>query len=221
MGIYSYKDAINHMLLSSGEHLVSDLDQDSGVDTQVAEFILNQTIKAMVMRGVANNRYVTEITPDVLNGRIALPDNACYAQVVEPLYDPTTGEVIQTTLKSNPTRLFNINKQTDVFDKKLKVEVIVLLGDESQNYGWDDIDSPLQRAIMEMSAREYQMTTQGDLDIDKRMAVKEAFHVSRGRASDIFKKNRSILLGDVGTAAAVSRGGILSRDPYYTRTRFF
>jgi hypothetical protein len=117
--------------------------------------------------------------------------------------------------------LFNITKQTDVFDKKLKVEVIVLLGDESQNYGWDDIDSPLQRSIMEMSAREYQMTTQGDLDIDKRMAVREAFHVSRGRASDIFKKNRSILLGDVGAAAAVNRGGILSRDPYYTRTRFF
>ena len=220
MGIYSYKDAINHMLLSSGEHLVSDLNADSGVDTQVAEFILNQTIKAMVMRGVANNRYVTEITPNV-NSQIELPSNACYAQVVEPLYDPTTGEVIQTTLKSNPTRLFNITKQTDVFDKKLKVEVIVLLGDESQNYGWDDIDSPLQRSIMEMSAREYQMTTQGDLDIDKRMAVREAFHVSRGRASDIFKKNRSILLGDVGAAAAVNRGGILSRDPYYTRTRFF
>lgn len=220
MGIYSYTDAVNHMLLSSGEHLVSSLNNDSGVDTQVAEFILNQTIKAMVMRGVANNRYVTEITP---NGQdqIVLPSNACYAQVVEPLYDPTTGEVIQTTLKSNPTRLFNITKQTDVFTKALKVEIIVLLGDENNNYGWDDIDSPLQRSIMEMAAREYQMTTQGDLDIDKRMAVREAYHVSRGRASDIFKKNRSILLGDVGTAAAVSRSGILSRDPYYTRTRFF
>lgn len=220
MGIYSYKDAVNHMLLSSGEHLVSDLNQDSGVDTQVAEFILNQTIKAMVMRGVANNRYVTEITPSLLTSQIILPDNACYAQVVEPLYDPTTGEVIQTTIKSNPIRLFNITKQTDVFDKKLKVEVIVLLGNEASNYGWDDIDSALQRSIMEMAAREYQMTTQGDLDIDKRMAVREAYHVSRGRASDIFKKNRSIFLGDAGTAAAVSRTGILSRDPYYTRTRF-
>lgn len=219
MGIYSYKDAVNHMLLSSGEHLVSDLNQDSGVDTQVAEFILNQTIKAMVMRGVANNRYVTEITPDN-NGKINLPSNACYAQVVEPLYDPTTGEVIQTTIKSNPTRLFNITKQTDVFDKKLKVEVIVLLGDENTNYGWDDIDSALQRSIMEMAAREYQMTTQGDLDIDKRMAVREAYHVSRGRAADVFKKNRSIFLGDYGTASAVSRRGILSGDPYFTRTRF-
>jgi hypothetical protein len=219
MGIYSYKDAVNHMLLSSGEHLVSDLNQDSGVDTQVAEFILNQTIKSTVMRGVANNRFVNEYTPDN-TGKINLPTDACYAQVVEPLYDPSTGEVIQTTLKSNPTRLFNITKQTDVFDKKLKIEVIVLLGNEAANYGWDDIDSPLQRAIMEMAAREYQMTTQGDLEIDKRMAMREQYHMSRGRASDIFKKNRSIFLGDNGTAAAVSRGGILSRDPYYTRTRF-
>jgi hypothetical protein len=50
--------------------------------------------------------------------------------------------------------------------------------------------------------------------------MREQYHMSRGRASDIFKKNRSIFLGDNGTAAAVSRGGILSRDPYYTRTRF-
>jgi hypothetical protein len=73
---------------------------------------------------------------------------------------------------------------------------------------------------MEMAAREYQMISQGDLDVDKRMAMREQYHVSRGRAADIFKKNRSILLGDYGTRAAVDRRGILSNDPYFTRTRF-
>jgi hypothetical protein len=227
MGLYSYLDAINHMLLSSGEHLVSSLDTESGVDTSVAEFILDQTIKSNVMRGVANNRYVTEIAPTsptigavTYTNIIRLPDTACYAQVVEPLFDPTTGEVIQTTIKSSPTRLFNITKQTDVFTKTLKVEVIVTLGDSTTNYGWNDIDSALQRGIMEMAAREYQMVTQGDLDIDKRMAVREMTHIARGRAADVFKKNRSILLGDHGTRAAVDRRGILSSDPYFTRTRF-
>jgi hypothetical protein len=221
MGLYSYTDAINHMLLSSGEHLISDLTTDAGVDTSVAQFILNQTIKAMVMRGIANNRYVTTITPDV-NGKIILPSNACYAQVVEPLFDPTTGEVIQTTLKSTNSGpvLFNITKQTDVFDKELDIEVIVTLGNAASYYGWDDIDSALQRGIMESAAREYQIITQGDLDIDKRLAVREQYHIARGRAADIFKKNRSILLGDNGTRAAVDRRGILSNDPYFTRTRF-
>jgi hypothetical protein len=219
MGLYSYVDAVNHMLLSSGEHIVNDLSTDAGVDTSVAQFILNQTIKAAVMRGIANNRYVTTITPDV-NGKIILPDTACYAQVVEPLFDPTTGEVIQTTIKSNPTRLFNITKQTDIFDKALKIEVIVTLNNAANNYGWDDIDSALQRGIMETAAREYQAITQGDLDVDKRMAMREQYHLSRGRASDVFKKNRSILLGDHGTRAAVDRRGILSNDPYFTRTRF-
>jgi hypothetical protein len=221
MGLYSYTDAINHMLLSSGEHLISDLTTDAGVDTSVAQFILNQTIKAMVMRGIANNRYITTITPDV-NGKIILPSNACYAQVVEPLFDPTTGEVIQTTLKSTNSGpvLFNITKQTDVFDKKLDIEVIVTLGNAASYYGWDDIDSALQRGIMESAAREYQIITQGDMDIDKRLAVREQYHIARGRAADIFKKNRSILLGDNGTRAAVDRRGILSNDPYFTRTRF-
>lgn len=221
MGLYSYTDAINHMLLSSGEHLISDLTSESGVDTSVAQFILNQTIKAMVMRGIANNRYVITQAPDP-NGKISLPSNACYAQVVEPLFDPTTGEVIQTTLKSTNSGpvLFNITKQTDVFDKTLDIEVIITLGNAQDYYGWDNIDSALQRGIMESAAREYQLITQGDLDVDKRMAVREQYHIARGRASDIFKKNRSIFLGDAGTRAAVDRRGILSNDPYFTRTRF-
>jgi len=224
MGLYSYTDAINHMLLSSGEHLIVDLDQDAGVDTSVAQFILKQTIKAAMMRGVANNRFVNTYTLEA-NGTILLPSTACYAQVIEPLFDPTTGEVIQTTIKSNPTRLFNITKQTDVFStytSGLKIEVIVMLGIEGDDppYGWNDIDSALQRGIMESAAREYQMITQGDLDIDKRMAMRESYHYSRGRASDMQKKNRSIFLGDIGTRTAVDRRGILSNDAYFTRTRF-
>lgn len=222
MGLYSYTDAINHMLLTSGEHLVNDLTTDAGVDTSVAQFILKQTIKSMIMRGIANNRFVDTFQLEV-NGTILLPANACYAQVVEPLFDSTTGEVIQTTIKSNPTRLFNITKQTDIFEKELKIEVIVTLGSEGDDppYGWDDIDSALQRSIMEIAAREYQMVTQGDLDIDKRMAVREQWHLARGRAADINKKNRNIFWsGDVGTRYAVDRRGILTNDPYFTRTRF-
>lgn len=219
MGLYSYTDAVNHMLLTSGEHLVNDLDTEAGVDTSVAEFILKQTIKAAVMKGIANNRYIAEYDIDI-NGNILLPSNACYAQVVEPLFDPTTGEVIQTTIKSNPPRLFNITKQTDVFTDTLKIEVIITLGNEAANYGWDDIDSGLQRGIMESAAREYQMVTQGDLDVDKRLAQREMYHTSRGRASDIFKKNRSIFGGDRGAWYAQSRTGFSSGDPYFTRTRF-
>jgi hypothetical protein len=230
MGLYTYLDAINHMLLSSGEHLVSNLGAQSGVDTSVADFILKQTIKASVMRGLANNRYITTITRStvLINGQntsncIALPVTACYAQAVEPLFDPTTGEVIQTTIKSADSVpvLFNITKQTAVFDRDLDVEVIVTLGDLNSNYGWNDIDSALQRGIMESAAREYQMVTQGDLDLDKRLAMREQYHMARGKAADIFKKNRSIFWsGDIGARSATNRRGILTNDPYFTRTRF-
>jgi len=220
MGLYSYTDAINHMLLTSGEHIVSDLVTDAGVDTSVAQFILKQAIKSAVFRGIANNRFILTIAPDV-NGKIMLPSDACYAQNVEPLFDPTTGEVIQTTIKSSPARLFNITKQTDVFTEELDVEVIVTLGNEASNYGWDDIDSALQRGIMETAARQYQMVTQGDLDVDKQLAQREMIHMARGKASDISKKRRNLFWsGDPGTRSAVDRRGILSNDPYFTRTRF-
>lgn len=232
MALFTYLDAINHMLLSSGENIVSDLDLESNVDTSVAEFILNTTIKSYVMRGLVNNRFVVtlplETTQRVIDGTtttnyIVLPTKTFYAQVVEPLFDSTTGEVIQTTVKSTDSGpvLWNITKQTAVFEKELKVEVIVLLGDETNKWGWDDIDSPLQRGIMESAAREYQMVSQGDLDVDKRMAVKEQFYTAKGRASDIFKKNRNLFAsGDYGRIAAISRRGILTNDPYFTRTRY-
>lgn len=232
MGLYSYTEAINHMLLSSGEHLVSDLDTESGVDTSVAQFILDQTIKSSVVRGIANNRFVKTIslttTPRTIDGQsvtnyIILPDQTVYAQVVEPLFDSTTGEVIQTTIKSTDGGpvLWNITKQTAVFEKELKVEVIVMLGNESKKWGWDDLDGAMQRGIMEIAAREYQMITQGDKEIDQLMAIREQRHVSRGRAADIYKKNRNIFVGgDYGTSAAVNRRGILTNDPYFTRTRF-
>jgi hypothetical protein len=222
MGLYSYTDAINHMLLSSGEHIVSSLTAESGVDTSVAQFILTKAIKTATMRGVANNRFINTYTPNG-SGLIILPDTACYAQVVEPLFDTTTGEVIQTTIKSSPTRLYNITKQTDVFTKELKIEVIVMLGDNSNPlnpYGWNDIDSALQRGIMETAAREYQMVTQGDAELDRILREREQMHMAKGKAADIFKKNRSIFNGDPGTGAAVDRRGILSNDPYFTRTRF-
>ena len=58
MGDISKLDAVNHMLLMAGESLVSDLDDNSGLDTETALFCLEQFTKDFQLRGIANNQQI-------------------------------------------------------------------------------------------------------------------------------------------------------------------
>ena len=42
MGAMTKLDAVNQILLAAGENIVSDLENNSGVDTTTAEYLLNQ-----------------------------------------------------------------------------------------------------------------------------------------------------------------------------------
>lgn len=184
MSFYSKLEAINTVLLESGEHLVNDLSSNQGVDTSVAQFILSQNIKLYVSRGLVSNRFKTIINPDSL-GKIYLPTDACFAQVVELLLDPTTNQPIMTSIMQSPTRLYNLTNQTDVFTKALEIDVIV-------NQDWENIEANMQKAIITATSRDYQRITQGDKDIDRALAEKENKAVMRGRAADIHKKQRNL-----------------------------
>ena len=64
MGYITRLDAINEMLLAAGETLVSDLDESSGVDTSIAEFILDKVSEEYQFRGLAHNTYIKKTKPD-------------------------------------------------------------------------------------------------------------------------------------------------------------
>ena len=81
MGDMSRLDAVNYMLLMAGESLVSDLDDSSGLDTETAEFVLNQYTKDFQMRGIANNKCIKKITLTT-KGKITLPANTISAELV-------------------------------------------------------------------------------------------------------------------------------------------
>ncbi len=69
MGAMTRLDAINQMLLYAGEMVVSDLAGDSGIDTSIAEFLLDSKTQDYQQRGLAENQMVVQIVPDS-NGRI-------------------------------------------------------------------------------------------------------------------------------------------------------
>ena len=49
--------AVNQMLLAAGEAIVSDLENQSGVDTSIAEYLLDEYTDDFQLRGLANNTY--------------------------------------------------------------------------------------------------------------------------------------------------------------------
>ena len=185
MSFYSKLEAVNSMLLESGEHIVNDLSSTEGVDTSIAQFVLEQTIKSMITRGLANNRFETNIILSS-TGQIYLPPNTVYAESMTPLQN-SLGYFDRTTLKQGPNRLFNITQQTDVFLTALDVDIIV-------NLEWEEIEGTLQKSIIATASRDYQRITQGSDTVDKALAEKEMKCNIKARATDIAKKRRTLNL---------------------------
>ena len=74
-------EAVNHMLLLAGESLVSDLDNNSGLDSETAEFILDQFTRDFEMRGMANNRFIKKYNLTT-KGTIDLASSTISAELV-------------------------------------------------------------------------------------------------------------------------------------------
>mgnify|MGYP003349950574 FL=1 len=64
MGYLSKLDAVNMMMLSAGESLVADLEEASGIDTGIAEFLLEQVSLDYQLRGLAENKITRLIEPN-------------------------------------------------------------------------------------------------------------------------------------------------------------
>ena len=200
MGVISRLDAVNHMLLMAGESLVSDLENNSGMDTEVAEFILDQFVQDFQIRGIANNTFLRKENLNT-EGRIALPANTISAELTS-YHTNSKGWKIVGLVKGSPDKyLFNVTDQTYDWDtgEDYYIEII-------HTITWNDMDTPVQRGILSGAARQYQMVTQGDGDTDVYLQGLEAVHITGAKASVLDDKRRNIF--DSGTTKLRS---ILSR----------
>ena len=186
MGVISRLDAVNHMLLMAGESMVSDLDNNSGLDTETAEFCLEQFVRDFQMRGIANNRYLVKHTL-ATKGTIALPTGTLSAELVS-YHSNDDGYKIIGIAKGNVDKyLWNVTDQTDKWDTstEYRVELIV-------SVVWDDLDTPVQRSILSSAARQYQLVTQGDADADSYLGALEGLYVSKGLGADYDDRRRTV-----------------------------
>ena len=219
MGYITRLDAINEMLLAAGESLVSDLDDASGIDTEVAEFILDKTTEEFQLRGIAGNKYIKKRKPDS-DGKIYLPADTMSVRLVsshtsDNSTDGYDGYIIEAGIRGEPNGyLFNVTEQTATWDTATEYTLEFV-----QHIRWEDMDTAVQRGIISSSCRWYQMITQGDDAADSYLAQKELFNQSKARAADFKQRKRSILDDSDVSRRSLRSGRSFTNDP--DRFRFW
>jgi len=212
MGFISKLQAINQMLLSSGEAPVADLLGNSGLDTGIADIILEQASLDFQLRGLANNKIMKKLNPDSA-GRIYLPvgadsdEEGLISADLMSTHLNDNNEIIVARVSNEGTnaafsiKLVNFTDDTDIW--KLNVDYYVEL---VKKLNWSTLDTSSQRAILATANRQYQALTQGDSTTDQFLAYQEDMFRVKGRASDINDKKRNIFFsGDRNVRGAAGR----------------
>lgn len=192
MGYLSKLDAVNMMMLSAGESLVADLQEASGIDTGIAEFLLDQMSMEHQTRGIAENKFIKKFQPDN-NGKILLGyPNTDYLGIIEASlvsnhYNDERTLIVARVSQDEPPRLYNMTDDTDKWEAgDYYVSMIALLR-------WEQLDTTTQRAVLNSAMRRYQMMVQGDRIIDSVLSQDEQITRIKSRANNIADKRRNVL----------------------------
>ena len=196
MGAYTKLQAINEMLLHAGESTVADLNGSGGVDTSIAESILDQKTLDAQARGLANNITVRTITLDSM-GTALLPADAmsatCITDIQSARDDVSYARITTRGWEAGNPYLYNLTdgtkniKAMDASLTAVSVEVIL-------EVDWEDMDTPVQKDITMQAARQYQMLSQGDGAVDNYLAQLEAYYGAKAKGADTRAKNYNTML---------------------------
>ena len=209
MGAYTKLQAINEMLLYAGESTVADLDGSSGVDTSIAESILDQKTLDAQARGLANNITIRTIVLDSM-GCALLPADAMSVECITPISssrdDMNLARITTRGWESGNPYLYNLTDGTknlqanDASLTQVNVEVILQVD-------WEDMDTPVQKDITMQAARQYQMLSQGDGSVDNYLAQLEQFYGAKAKGADVNAKgyNTMFMQNNVWKATAGRR----------------
>lgn len=204
MGFITKLQAINQMLLASGESPVADLLGSSSIDTEIANTILEQASLDFQLRGLANNKITKKFNPNS-SGLILLPlpDNDEEGVLSAKLLSTHVNEdndIIVCRVYNDGTgsyssqKLYNFTDDTDIWElnKDYFVELIKKLS-------WSHLDTLSQRAIIATAVRHYQTITQGDSQLDSYLGQLEDIFRMKSKSADAYMKNRNIFNGAEST----------------------
>jgi len=213
MGYITKTEAVNQMLLASGESIVSDLTEDGSVDTSICEKILDNIALEWQLRGIAENTLESYYLPMDTPGepekddKIFLKTTTIAAELLSQ--HMTSGAGLSITQRpqqrivgiiknigtgdSYQPILYNITEDTDTWDSPEGGRKYRVL--EKLKLEWEQLSTVNQQGIADQSCRQYQIYTQGDANVDKALAERAQYGRLKARAGDIAQKNRNIFSG--------------------------
>lgn len=204
MGYLSKLNAVNLMLLASGESLVADLQEASGVDTGISEFLLDQASLDHQLRGLVENKITRKVVLTEAGEILLGYPNTDYlgvlaASLVVPVRN-TNGDIVQVRVQEgNPPRLWNMTDETPTFEiGEYWIETVNLLS-------WEQLDTVAQRAVLADAMRKYQMMTQGDTNADKLYAEQAMIYRIKAKADNTANSNYNIFYNNPTANEAVNR----------------
>ena len=212
MGAMTKLDAVNQMLLYSGEMIVSDLQGDSGIDTSIAEFLLEAKTQDYQQRGLAENQLIEQVHP-TSDGRIKTRTDMLDVEMLNPpqaVTEPQVGAACRIVTRGG--YLYNLTDDTPIFvdrDNGFNLQYIVEMD-------WADMPTPIQKAIVMQAAREYQMMSNGDAGTDNYLAQLEAKYTAKAKGSDAKDKGASILSN--GTVPVLKM--LYGRNMYFSQDQY-
>ena len=214
MGAITRIDAVNQMLLAAGESLVADLDEASGVDTGIAEFMLDRATEDFQMRGLTGNKYEKKMKPDSTL-KLMLPSDLLSAELISN-HTNDDGATIMSSLRGEPDAyLWNVTDQKATWEAGTEYTIEII-----HKVRWEDMDTPVQRAVVSTAMRRYQLMMQGDGDMDTYLGNEELMHNAKGRAADINDRRRNIFAtGDNALGRIFTSRPFIGNDP--TRFRYW
>lgn len=211
MGAMTRLEGVNSMLLYAGETIVSDLEGNSGIDTSIAEFLLDQKTQDYQQRGLAENQILEQVQPGT-DGRIKVRVDSLDVAMTNPpkaLTEPLVGKPSRVVVRGG--YLYNLSDDTDVFasDVDFNLHYVVQMD-------WADMSTPIQKAIVMQASREYQMLSNGDAGTDQYLAQLEMKYTAKAKGDDASSKSYSIL--NNGTLPVMKM--LYGRKQYYSTDQF-
>jgi hypothetical protein len=168
------------MRLYSGEAIVGSLDST----TEIAEHILDSETKNFQLNGLANNIYEVKVQPNS-NGRIILRNDTLNCLLISDHRDAHNRR-LRGIPRGNPMKLWDVTNQTYKWP----------FGDYWLRYylhvDWDNMESAIQKTIMESAARRYQILMLGDQATDQYLAEMEARALFQANTQDAESRQTNV-----------------------------
>ena len=194
MGMITKLQAVKRMLRGSSQPAVQSLTVTPTNEALLAENLLDEENIYEQMAGFNVNTIIVTLTPDPTTTRIVLPDTTLNViggwwgeGVMEGADFPDNRDRRFVMRGFNPQELFDLDRNSFLFpdDDNVTIKYTLLMD-------FEELPTAQQFRIMDHASRLFQMSIQGDPNVDNILGGEAQISRAMGRAADMRSKRNNI-----------------------------